>query len=52
MVGNVVKDMFFNKGIKGMKVKNWGKRVYYINWMIFKEILEDIFLGDLKKDIR
>lgn len=52
IVGNVVKDIFFNYGINGMKVKNLGKRVYYINWMIFKEILEDIFLDDFKKDIK
>lgn len=52
MVGNVVKDMLLNKGTKGTKAKNWGKRVYYINRMIFKEISEDISSGDLKKDIR
>lgn len=31
IVGNVVKEMFFNKGIKGMKVNKLGKRVYYFN---------------------
>lgn len=40
IVGNVVKDMFFNKGIKGMKVKKLGKRVYYFNQMIFKDYLK------------
>lgn len=60
IVGNVVKDILLNKGTKGTKAKNLGKRVHYINRMIFKKTLEDIYpqmiskkiLSDLKGDFR
>lgn len=52
IVGNVVKDILPNHGTNGTKAKNLGKRVHYINRMIFKETLEDIPSDDLKKDTK
>lgn len=52
VVGNVVKDILPNHGTNGTKAKNLGKRVHYINRMIFKETLEDIPSDDLKKDTK
>lgn len=52
IVGNVVKDILPNNGTKETKAKNLGKRVHYINRMIFKETLEDIPSDDLKKDTK